>query len=298
MAAPSEDDACEDGRLPLTCHVRLHSLCRCQELNGTEGVLTKWDAERRRWQVRLIGQGSMAERMVWVRECNTTRAPSMSECLNEGVEDILALIFDGLPPELVLTSSGVCKVWQTVGLADASWRRRCECLWEGKLHVDIWRDDTTLPRYLAYFLSLRDSRRTCLSAQELCSFAWSARVKFVSGMAHTCPWWRGQRAGHRSYELRTSGAAVRVGQRSGSYVSSERGIGSWEITSGLQEAPTIIQTGRSGAVYPPHRASRWPKNWGWLLQNEFGFSASFPLPPRGEEPELEDGGKYCDSRWP
>merc|ERR1712157_437284 len=37
------------------------------------------------------------------------------------------------------------------------------------------------------------------------------------------------------------------------------------------------------------------KNWGWILQNCWGFSTSFPLPLHGEEPLLEDDGDICQS---
>ena len=44
--------------------------------------------------------------------------------------------------------------------------------------------------------AVEDARRTCITAEELCSFTWHARVKAAGGAAltKTCPWWKGKRA--------------------------------------------------------------------------------------------------------
>ena len=44
--------------------------------------------------------------------------------------------------------------------------------------------------------AVKDTHRTCITAEELCSFTWHARVKAAGGAAltKTCPWWKGKRA--------------------------------------------------------------------------------------------------------
>ena len=44
--------------------------------------------------------------------------------------------------------------------------------------------------------AVEDTGRTCITAEELCSFTWHARVKAAGGAAltKTCPWWKGKHA--------------------------------------------------------------------------------------------------------
>lgn len=96
-------------------------------------------------------------------------------------------------------------------------------------------------------------------------------------------WWNGEASSIRRFNF--DGTS-----------SSERGEGKWQFVPAScgRTGPegSFIRLSRGGRSFPTHFAARW-KNWGWILQNCWGFSASFPLPRRGEEPELEDAGEIC-----
>ena len=57
----------------------------------------------------------------------------------------------------------------------------------------------------------------------------------------------------------------------------------------------FIRSSRSDREFPTSFVQRYPRNWGWVLNQCWGFSLSFPMPPKGEEPELEDDGDLVQS---
>ena len=249
------------------------------DLNNSEGELLRWMPSRQRWATRVITTG---ERIL-VQVPNLLLCASLFERLGATSDDILSIIVANLTSPELIRIAATCTAWARTVLSDATWGERCEALWLGKLHVERWRGDTSIPRRVAYFESLRDSTRRDLRPEELCAIKWHARVKGHSFMTDECPWWNGLQAGHRIYKLAEDGG----GEHCGPYISSERGEGFWKLRP---TDPTLVYTFRDAWPHRPHVASRCPYNWGWLLQSQHGFSASFPLPPRGVEPSLEDGG--------
>lgn len=281
-------------------HVRIHGLNKNIHLNETEASLIRWSEEDGRWATRSAATGEC----VLIKEANLQLDSDLSVLMTDTIDDMLLPTCGHLDPVSVLACAAASKTWAAVAFSDAVWNEHCETLWQGKLHIEQWRQPD-IPRRTAYFQSLRDSTRTCLTAEELCSFEWSARVKSTSGMTHECPWWNGQPPGYRRYKRivdaepptddpADSEAGEPAQRARGTYVSSERGPGRWELDCASD--PTTVACSRDGRQFLSHRASRWPVNWGWLLQNPYGFSASFPLPPEGVEPSLEDGGEFDCNR--
>mmetsp|Transcript_114806 Transcript_114806/g.371032 ORF Transcript_114806/g.371032 Transcript_114806/m.371032 type:complete len:365 (-) Transcript_114806:272-1366(-) len=184
------------------------------------------------------------------------------------------------------------RFWAAVAASDAVWAEKCQVLWHDKVHVPArFRapEPGGMSRLAAYWGSLADARRAAITAEELCSLEWSIRMKGWAGPDWTSsdPWWQGRPAAWRRYHP------------DGGLQSASGSGGHWRFVadSSGRTGPegSFIRHSRGGRDYPTHFASRWPKNWGWILQNCWGFSASFPLPPRGAEPELEDAGPVCQS---
>lgn len=206
----------------------------------------------------------------------------------------LELVFGLVPPADLLAAIPVCAFWRGTAASDEVWAGQCEALWSDKVHVpDRFSDPgarPALPRIAAYWGSLADSRRTAITPEELCSFAWSSRMKGSAGedWTHSDPWWSTppQPAGARRY-------------RPDGTTSSSRGEGTWRFVPDTcgRTGPlgSFVRHGRSRIEFPTHVVSRWPPNWGWVMQNCWGFSASFELPLRGAEPGLEDDAPLCRS---
>lgn len=171
--------------------------------------------------------------------------------------------------------------------SDMVWQLQCEMLWQDKVFVPERFRTQGMSRLAAYWGSISDASRTALTREELCSCVWHTRMKGWSGPDWTAgdPWWNGGKAGQRHFHL------------DGTTSSADRGSGQWRFvpdSCGRRGAEgSFVRLSRGGRDFPTHFVSRWSKNWGWILQNCWGFSASFPLPPKGAEPELEDDGEIC-----
>jgi hypothetical protein len=147
----------------------------------------------------------------------------------------------------------------------------------------------------AFSFAVTDSKRTWLTAEELCSLSWHGRMKEAAGEHFTDsdPWWTGATPKPPS-KYHMDGTTMR-------YVQAEReGDPPVETRSGEWRfvKRSCGQTGPVGSfVRMKHRAlgRETPTkivarhaNWGWLLDGCWSISASFPLPPKGEDLSLED----------
>jgi len=147
----------------------------------------------------------------------------------------------------------------------------------------------------AYRESLADARRSCITEEELCSLRWSSRMKGWAGETWTDddPWWQGRPPREKKYNSDGTTESFVDGVLSGR-------PGRWkfvQFASGGREMPlgSLVRISRGGREFPTHYVSRYPPNWGWIVQNCWGISASFPLPPQGACPELEDDGPYAQA---
>ena len=274
--------------------VTLVGLVRRADLNGTVGELLQYTARQERWVTLCL---TTNERGL-LRPQNLRPGAEDFCTLLASNDDVLMAIQQALSPAELVGSIAVCRAWAALATADAAWQPRCEELWYGKLHTEQWHRSEGLARIAAYWLSLYDSERVALTPAELVGLRWWARVKEESLMTHGCPWWNDLPAGTRHYTLVGSAAETGAPQEGrgpaeadeatearphGTYASSERGVGEWAIVAPqLQrpDDPTIVWCSRGPISFDPHVSSRHPQNWGWLLQNMHGLSASFPLPPR------------------
>jgi hypothetical protein len=206
----------------------------------------------------------------------------------------------------------VSRDWRTASSAPELWAPRCESLWADKVFVPA--DARALlgasHAFEAYRRSVEDSRRSYITAEELCSVEWYHRMKGWSGEDWTAndPWWNGQTPRKKRFEadgttvnLMLGVAADECERRSRSADSRwrfvKRCIGHAELPGAFVpgQQGAFIRHSRGGREFPTAFVQRWPKNWGFILNQCWGFSASFPLPPKGEEPELEDEGEIVQS---
>lgn len=199
-------------------------------------------------------------------------------------------------PGDIVAALPVNRFWASVAASDAVWSPVCEHLWADKVYVpDRFQDVKAMCRLDAFWGSLADSKRTAITVEELCSFQWSNRMKGWAGPDWTSndAWWRG------TCDQQGATSSTRRYKPDGTMVSAERGAGKWRFVpqSSGRHGPKgcFVRHARGGRDYPTHFTSRWSKNWGWILQNCWGFSTSFPLPRKGLEPELEDDGEICQS---
>jgi len=195
----------------------------------------------------------------------------------------------------VLPAIPCSRFWATTASSDVVWRGKCQELWAGKVYIPERfqaSGDSQLSRLAAYWGSLNDAKRSAITVEELCSFEWSTRMKGWAGPDWTTsdPWWQDLPASTRRY----SSDGFVSSTRGGTGASSSR----WRFVPeacGCKGPTGSFLRHHAGRDYPTHFVSRWPRNWGWIVQNCWGFSASFPLPTRGVEPELEDDGALCQS---
>ncbi|CAE8676061.1 unnamed protein product [Polarella glacialis] len=200
------------------------------------------------------------------------------------LEHVLSFV----PVESVVAAISSSKFLEIVAGSDAVWGSKCHELWYDKAYVpQHFRETGGMSCLAAYWGSLTDSRRCSITAEELCSFEWSARMKGWSGPDWTSgdAWWQGQPA------------SVRYFHTDGTTYSPERGEGQWRFVPSAcgQTGPegSFLRLSRGGRDYPTHFVTRWAKSWGWILHNCWGFCTSFPLPRKGAVPELEDDGQIC-----
>ena len=221
--------------------------------------------------------------------------PSPVEMVIGGAADsaLLEHILLRLPPEDVLPVSSVSRLFATATSSDGVWRPLCDQLWADKVYVPAeFRECSAMTRREAYMQSLADSRRTAITAEELCSFSWSYRMKGYAGgtWISSDPWHRGE----EQIDSRCFHAdGTNTGSKDGAPIEKAR----WHFvpeTCGRQgPLGSFVRMSRDGRSYPTHVVTRWPANWGWVLNQCWSIATSFPMPPRGEAPELEDGSELC-----
>jgi len=206
----------------------------------------------------------------------------------EALEQALALLALG---DVLRACGAVSRLWASAARSDFVWGELCQRLWADKVYVPAHLLDSApkrLRRLDAYRESLRDASRTALTAEELCQFEWASRMKGWAGSDWTKddPWWTG-----------TGPASARRYHEDGT--TSGKSTGSWRFVPACcgRTGPlgSFVRHSRGSRSFPTHVVSRYAKNWGWILQNCWGFSTSFPLPPRGQDPDLEDSGELCQS---
>mmetsp|Transcript_115816 Transcript_115816/g.327630 ORF Transcript_115816/g.327630 Transcript_115816/m.327630 type:complete len:314 (+) Transcript_115816:70-1011(+) len=199
--------------------------------------------------------------------------------------DAFGRVLSYLVAQDLVRSIPTSRVWESVASADSVWAEQCAQLWADKVYIPERFQDGNLQRIAAFWGSIHDASRTAITKEELVAFSWYSRMKGWAGFGWTedDPWWNGQPATVRRYHADGT-------------TSGGRGSGIWGFVPAScgRTGPegSFVRHARGDQEFPTHFVARW-KNWGWILQNCWGFSASFPLPPLGEEPGLEDEGDLC-----
>ena len=194
-------------------------------------------------------------------------------------------------------------------------------LWRDKAYVPLqFRDMLSTEPKAAYKLSLADSKRDCITKEELCGFRWQWRFKESAGDHFLAedPWWNGRQPRERTYNEDGSmgghiyrwvptRACEGWKRRKRGEIAEERGyeIGSSELTSLTYPLCSYSPDARwrfvptaAGLSSPPGkfvRVANTPasilsrhSNWGWLMQSCWSLATAFPLPAKGTDMELED----------
>lgn len=217
-----------------------------------------------------------------------------------GAATLLEHIATFLCPEDTVRLMPVSQHWASALASDVAWEAHCVQLWAQKLYVPTLFASAGggYSRLAAYWGSICDSRREQITATELCSSTWWLRAKTSAGAeAVACdPWWRDEPAARRHYsgdgacaESPTREHDVRAALPDAKVCG---GPVLWRFPVGSSaQANRVRHTAASGREHPTHLVSR--HEWGWVLQNQWSLLTSFPLPPRGEAPVLEDEGAVC-----
>lgn len=78
-----------------------------------------------------------------------------------------------LDPHSLVIAAAACRHWRGLAEDDALWRWQCADAWTGKSYVPRrFMEAGGMTRKRAYFEALRDSRRTEMTSEELCTFTW------------------------------------------------------------------------------------------------------------------------------
>lgn len=227
------------------------------------------DVRRHMRQLRNVRDSQLHE--VPIDLVNHAAASLLLECI--------VMHLDGAE---IVGAISTCSAWAQILTSDNVWADQCTALWADKLHVpEHFRDAR---RIESYWASLADGEREEITADELCSFPWTTRMKGCAGenWTSTDPWWNNAPAPPRRY------------QPDGYFVDPAKGGGTWRFprASSSTGCSATVRHSREHCEYPRFFTSRF--RWGWVMQNPWSICTSFPLPPKGECPDLEDGGVVCE----
>ena len=196
----------------------------------------------------------------------------------------------------LLSLGRVNKFYKEICASDDLWAAECSAFWADKVFVPAKCKSLAAAgqHQKAFGEAIRDSKRTWITAEELCSLEWHGRMKEAAGehFTDTDPWWTGEGSKPPS-RFHMDGTTTRgtAGTSGGS--PSQTHSGEWRFVRS-----TCGRTGPTGSfVRMKHRGlgRETPtkivyrhKNWGWVLDGCWSVSASFPLPPKGQDASLED----------
>eukprot|EP01125_Pyxidicula_operculata_P022171 TRINITY_DN8933_c0_g1_i1.p1 TRINITY_DN8933_c0_g1~~TRINITY_DN8933_c0_g1_i1.p1 ORF type:complete len:286 (+),score=26.87 TRINITY_DN8933_c0_g1_i1:39-860(+) len=201
--------------------------------------------------------------------------------------EVFTYILGFLDYKEVLKCGTVSKSWLMASKDNVLWVKLCNALFEGKVYlpqkfIDLRNNGQARK---SFFDSLKDSERTFLTTEELCSFTWDFRFKSSAGEAwiQRDPWWMKKEPIKRRFHL------------DGTCSMSPNAP--WNHDGRTTRWKFVAQgAGRKGPMgsfiqvdqYPTYIVSRHKENWGFILQSCWVVYTSFPMPPLGECEELED----------
>jgi len=199
-------------------------------------------------------------------------------------EDAFIEVLSWLSPEQLAQCSLVCQDWREVVNSKPLWHRLCHDLWATKVYVPKYiREVKTMDPKLAYRCSLKDSTRNFITEEELFTFEWNFRFKKFERheWSEKDPWWNDKPPSKHRYmpngEIKVNGefTGIQPDERRWRWIPRMLG----------KDGPhgSFIQVN----AYPSYVFSRM-ENWGFIQQSSVAVLTSFPMPPKGKDPELED----------
>jgi hypothetical protein len=189
------------------------------------------------------------------------------------------------------------RYYRDIATSELLWEPHCSTFWADKLFVPAkCKKLVRLGQHRkAFSEAIVDSARTWITAEELCSLEWHGRMKEAAGehFTETDPWWTGATPKPASrYHMDGTTTRWTRPERSGDPLV-ETTSGEWRFVRS-----TCGQTGPLGSFIrmkhrglgreTPTKIIKRHKNWGFVLDGCWSVSASFPLPPKGEDSSLED----------
>jgi len=203
--------------------------------------------------------------------------------------EIFTNILSYLEPVHLSKTSLVSQQWNEGSNSNYVWDTLCRLLWQDKVYVpdEITQIKNDGDPKLAYENSIKDMERQYLTQEELCKFTWSFRFKEAAGehWVENDPWWHGQPP-QRSMFL-PGGKTKYVDDNNQTKARAPRMERRWKFISHAagRDGPegAFIQVNN----YPPYIVSRY-RNGGFIMQSCWVVYTSFPLPPLGACPDLED----------
>ena len=209
-----------------------------------------------------------------------------------GDASALFQVFRFLGAEDLSRASCVAKPWSTAAGSPGLWKPLCESLWESKVHVAQEARDLLASgeAHRAYVVSIEDSRRQRLTMEEITSYTWFHRMKASAGQGwlESDPYWLGKPSNQRRFTENGDMACITPSDPdAGVEIRQWRWVSSGGGRTGSEQG-SFIRHSVNGRDRPTQMISRHPRNWGWIMQNCWSITCSFPLPLQGEDPDLDD----------
>jgi len=202
--------------------------------------------------------------------------------------EIFTSFFTFLDVPHIFQCMQVSSVWFHAANENHVWDHFCNVFWGDKMYVPsklIHSREMGLAKE-AYRDSKRDCHRKWIMKEELCSFSWNIRFKKAAGDHWVAgdPWWHG--LAPRAIQFlpdHTARAVSEMGAEEQHHWQSRK----WKFVPNVSNL-----SGPEGSFvqmnnYPPYVVSRY-KNWGFIMQSCWVVWTSFPMPPIGQCPDLED----------
>ena len=205
--------------------------------------------------------------------------------------DMVALIASNLPLQ-ALGRLGCINIAFDAAVKTSvnhAWEVLCNTIWDGKVSIPataIQARDARDSR-LALKLSLEDAHRTQLSDEELTTLQWNFRFKLAMGESWTemDPYWN-----HRQPTQVYFDANGAIHAKGFEMLESRNMKWCWkQATDGTTSLDrSCIEPSIDGRIVPTYHISRHAPTWGWLIQSCWVLYTSFPMPPPGTDPTLDD----------
>jgi hypothetical protein len=138
-------------------------------------------------------------------------------------------------------------------------------------------------------LSLLDSKRCAITAEEITSFIFNIRLRADGVLGNRIRWcaWHNGRKELMEARFSTDGTVKFVYPEGynpfGDMIDPDFRMG-WDVILNGK----AIQLTFGGSPGPQELVVRHPTNWGFMLMNGGTVWTGFPMPPKGEDPHIED----------